>query len=67
MRTFTLWVLCVAFIACAAWSEGNAAPAPAEPKAPAKIIGMYVHQHWSYNHPYCARTWTLEDWRGYVT
>ena len=27
---------------------------------------MYVHQHWSYNHPYAARTWTLEDWRGYL-
>lgn len=30
------------------------------------IIGMYVHQHWSYNHPYAARTWTLEDWEGYL-
>lgn len=30
------------------------------------IIGMYVHQHWSYNHPYAARTWTLEDWQGYL-
>lgn len=31
-----------------------------------KIIGMYVHQHWAYNHPYAARTWTFEEWRGYV-
>ncbi|MBI5092275.1 MAG: hypothetical protein HZB26_07485 [Candidatus Hydrogenedentes bacterium] len=31
-----------------------------------KVIGMYVHQHWAYNHPYAARTWSLEDWRGYV-
>ncbi len=31
-----------------------------------KMIGMYVHQHWAYNHPYAARTWTLEDWRGYM-
>jgi hypothetical protein len=30
------------------------------------MIGMYVHQHWSYNHPYAARTWTLEDWKGYL-
>ncbi len=30
------------------------------------IIGMYVHQHWPYNHPYAARTWTLDDWRGYI-
>ena len=30
------------------------------------MIGMYVHQHWSYNHPYAARTWTLDDWQGYL-
>ncbi len=36
---------------------------------PAKepIIGMYVHTHWPYNYPYAARTWGLEDWRGYLT
>ncbi len=34
--------------------------------APERLIGMYVHQHWPYNHPYAARTWTLEDWRGYA-
>jgi hypothetical protein len=37
-----------------------------EPSMPPKIVGMYVHQHWSYSHPYAARTWTLEDWRGYM-
>jgi hypothetical protein len=31
------------------------------------IVGMYVHQHWPYHHPYAARTWSLEDWRGYAT
>src|SRR5579872_6583025 len=31
-----------------------------------RIVGMYVHQHWPYKHPYAARTWTLEDWRGYA-
>jgi len=36
------------------------------PDMPKKIIGMYVHQHWAYNHPYAARTWTFEEWRGYV-
>jgi hypothetical protein len=30
-------------------------------------LGMYVHMHWSYQHPYAARTWTLDDWRGYLT
>ncbi len=31
-----------------------------------KLLGIYVHQHWSYNHPYAARTWTLDDWVGYL-
>lgn len=31
-----------------------------------RMIGLYVHQHWPYNHPYAARTWTLEDWRGWA-
>ncbi len=31
-----------------------------------KMVGMYVHQHWPYNRPYCARTWTVDDWRGYA-
>jgi hypothetical protein len=38
----------------------------AGPAKPEKLLGMYVHQHWAYNHPYAARTWTLEDWRGYL-
>ncbi len=29
-------------------------------------LGMYIHQHWPYHHPYCARTWSREDWRGYA-
>lgn len=43
---------------------GTAARAATEP-AP-RIVGMYVHQHWPYRHPYAARTWTVEDWRGYL-
>ena len=31
-----------------------------------KLVGMYVHQHWPYQHPYAARTWTIDDWRGYA-
>lgn len=31
-----------------------------------RMIGLYVHQHWPYNRPYAARTWTLEDWRGWA-
>lgn len=30
-----------------------------------KLVGMYIHQHWPYNHPYAARTWTVEDYRNY--
>ena len=42
---------------------GFAEPAP--PPAD-HIVGMYVHEHWPYHHPYAARTWTLQDWRGYA-
>ncbi len=31
-----------------------------------KLVGMYVHQGWAYNHPYAARTWTEADWRSYL-
>ena len=34
--------------------------------ATGKIIGMYIHQHWPYNHPYAARTWTVDDFSGYA-
>jgi hypothetical protein len=27
---------------------------------------MYIHQHWPYRHPYAARTWTINDYRGYA-
>jgi hypothetical protein len=37
-----------------------------QPKLLEHVVGMYVHQHWPYNHPYAARTWTLEDWRGFA-
>ncbi|MCL5998203.1 MAG: hypothetical protein M1546_19450 [Chloroflexi bacterium] len=30
------------------------------------MLGMYVHTHWGYNHPYAARTWTLHDWDEYL-
>lgn len=30
------------------------------------MLGMYIHQHWPYNHPYAARTWTVGDYRGYA-
>src|ERR1019366_1249193 len=33
---------------------------------PDNVLGMYIHEGWPYNHPYAARTWTLEDWRGYA-
>jgi len=27
---------------------------------------MYIHTHWSYNYPYAARTWTINDWEAYL-
>ncbi|MBN2578634.1 MAG: hypothetical protein JXB10_06545 [Pirellulales bacterium] len=38
----------------------------ADPPDDKKLIGMYVHQAWVYNHPYAARTWTDDNWRGYL-
>ena len=38
----------------------------AQSKKPKRMVGMYVHQHWPYRRPYAARTWTIEDWRGYA-
>ena len=37
-----------------------------EQRTSAGIIGMYIHQHWPYHHPYSARTWTLGDYQGYA-
>ena len=37
-----------------------------EQRAEAGIIGMYIHQHWPYNHPYSARTWTVGDYHSYA-
>jgi hypothetical protein len=39
---------------------------PTNAPPPPRMIGMYIHQHWPYKHPYAARTWTLDDWRGYT-
>jgi hypothetical protein len=62
----------IAFSMASAGAEPGIAAANRQRAAPvarpgdAKLIGMYVHQHWPYNHPYAARTWTLADWRGYA-
>jgi len=55
--------LCVAALCLAVVAETQAKPAQ---KSDQKLLGIYVHQHWAYNHPYAARTWTLADWRGYL-
>ena len=45
--------------AARAWRGSSAADSGA------KLLGMYVHEGWPYNHPYAARTWTVADWRAY--
>ncbi len=55
--------LIAALVAAALW----AGPVDAEEETmPGKILGMYIHQHWAYGHPYAARTWTIADWTGYL-
>lgn len=39
--------------------------ADAQPRG-GRMIGLYIHQHWPYNRPYAARTWTVDDWRGWA-
>ena len=43
-------------------SGGATADSPADKK----LIGMYVHECWVHNHPYATRTWTDDDWHGYL-
>lgn len=56
--TRVLAILAGVFAAAAAGAE--------KPALLQNVIGMYVHEHWPYRHPYAARTWTLDDWRGYA-
>jgi hypothetical protein len=51
-------VLMVAGVLCVAGTARAQEPAT-------NMVAMYIHQHWPYKHPYAARTWTLEDYRGY--
>lgn len=55
----------IVFAVCLALST---LPLPAQDASAAKqkLLGIYIHQHWAYNHPYAARTWTIDDWRGYL-
>jgi hypothetical protein len=43
-----------------------AAAEPAATRAGKRLIGMYVHEGWSYNRPYAPRAWTDDDWHGYL-
>jgi hypothetical protein len=43
----------------------NVCGAAVADEPPGNLIGMYIHQHWPYNYPYAARTWQVEDYRGY--
>jgi hypothetical protein len=60
-----VWLV-ASFAALTALAMKPAGVAEGSPAQASKIVGMYVHQHWPYNRPYAARTWTLDDWRGYA-
>lgn len=63
MPCFHLKTLIIAFLASVLLIPSSF---PVEPPAGDKMIGMYVHQHWPYNHPYAARSWSDSDWAGYL-
>jgi len=53
-------------LAAALWLLGVLAGAGGRTEElPRGLVGMYIHQHWPYNYPYAARTWKVEDYRGY--
>lgn len=58
------WV--IIFILAIFSTASLAAAESSEVGSEAKIVGMYVHQHWPYHRPYAARSWTLDDWKGYI-
>ena len=59
MQRITLLLILSSFLISSAWGAEK-------PKLIDHVVGLYVHQHWPYKHPYAARTWTLEDWRGFA-
>lgn len=63
IKAIKLFIACWALIAMHGASAQTAATKPVTTE---KTLGMYMHQHWSYKHPYAVRTWTLEDWKGYL-
>jgi len=62
------WITPLFISILAGWMALTPRPAAAQETRPMhdRMIGLYIHQHWPYNHPYAARTWTLEDWRGWA-
>lgn len=69
MKTQMNRILAGLLLACGGLFLSVSALAAQPPAAPSdkKIVGMYIHQHWPYRHPYAARTWTVEDYRGYAS
>ena len=51
--------------ACLIAALANVGAASTAEHLPGNLVGMYIHQHWPYNYPYAARTWKVEDYRGY--
>ncbi len=31
-----------------------------------KVRGMYIHQHWRFNYPYCPWSWSVDEWKRVV-
>jgi hypothetical protein len=55
----------LAGLALSAPGVAQAESSSRQPLSGTKLLGMYVHEGWPYNHPYAARTWSVDDWRAY--
>lgn len=66
MLRFFFKAIAGAILCLGLFAQSRPAHAQQPAKSPDPLIGMYIHQHWAYNHPYSARTWTYEEWVGYL-
>jgi hypothetical protein len=49
-------------------SSGFAVPGALDllDKPSIKVRGMFIHQHWRFNYPYCPWSWSVDEWKRVV-
>lgn len=62
------WALVDLILAMDSSPDGMSVPSDLSIVSSPKYVrrGMYAHLHWSYNHPYALRTWSIDEWKRYI-